>query len=172
MAKVTVSGFPKLQRRFAKLRGSFDKQTLDEVGRDIKVAIQLSTRKGKSLVTGKPFAPLKPSTVAFRRRYDGLKGIDFRPKKSNLTLSGQMIESLSYRTNVQTNTVTVEPTGQRFTTRSGERRYTNKRVAKFAHDGSSNRRKRPFIPISRLPKRLLQSIKRTLLIGMKRALNS
>ena len=167
MANSSVK-FPTFRRTFNNIKGIADKNTLDEVGELVVKAIQEETRKGRSLVTRRSLAPLRPSTIASRQRYRGPKGAGFNPRKSNLTLSGQMIDSLDYRTNVGTTTVRVEPFGQRRIVRSGEKRFSNKRVALFATDGSANRKPRPFIPVSRLPNRLLQQIREIFVKSAKR----
>jgi len=75
--------------------------------------IQGFTRAGKSLVTGSKLKPLSLKYQAFRRTYKGAKGELFKPNKSNLTFTGQMLASLKGYANYNTQTVRVTPTGSR-----------------------------------------------------------
>ena len=75
--------------------------------------IQGFTRRGTSLVTDSSFKSLSTAYKAFRANYTGTKGKSFRPNKSNLTLTGQLLESLKGRSNVRKQEVTIFASGRR-----------------------------------------------------------
>jgi len=101
--------------------------TKQELARDIRLTpsgmeqakafwvarIQRVTRSGKSIADGSKFAKLKDSYVNYRKRWKGPTSEHFKPSKSNLTFSGEMLESLKGRSNVRTQTITVFPSGKR-----------------------------------------------------------
>ena len=53
--------------------------------------------------------PLSPNYIEYRKLFKGLSG-EARAKKSNLTLTGSMLDSLAV-TSVGSNSITIEPTG-------------------------------------------------------------
>jgi hypothetical protein len=71
------------------------------------------TKSGKSLVTGDKFKSLKQGYVDFRRKYQGARGELFKPAKSNLTLTGQMLESLRERANQRQQRININLVGNR-----------------------------------------------------------
>ena len=71
------------------------------------------TKQGKSIVTNDRLKSLAPSYVDFRRRYKGAKGELFGESKSNLTLSGQMLDSMRGRANVKQQIAFIELIGTR-----------------------------------------------------------
>jgi hypothetical protein len=84
--------------------------------------IQSFTWSGKSLVTGQPFAPLSPGYKRWRRKANdrttnfwqqNRPGKFFKPNRSNLTLTGQLIESLKGMSNFREQTISVAPVGRR-----------------------------------------------------------
>lgn len=83
------------------LKGATRKKTLDEVGKLMADRIRLRTRLGKgvSQPTGgspKPLAKLAPSTVRGRASFKGLSG-DTTPSKSNLTRTGELLDSITHK---------------------------------------------------------------------------
>lgn len=93
------------------------------------------TRSGRSLpLDGDRFKPLSERYREFRSKYRGPKGKLFKPNKSNLTFTGQMLESLRGRSNLRNQTVTIFATGTR------DDGQTNKEVAEHVADQG-----RPFL---------------------------
>jgi len=79
------------------------------------------TRSGRSLpLEGARFKPLSQRYKEFRAKYTGNRGKLFKPSKSNLTFTGQMLESLKGRSNVRKQTVTIRATGTRDDGQSNE----------------------------------------------------
>lgn len=119
--------------------------------------IQGFTRSGKSLFNnGEPLKPLSSRYIAFRQRYTGPVSQFFRPKKSNLTFTGQLLDSLKGSANVKRQTISVFPTG----TRSDGK--TNKEVAENVADNG-----RPFLGLDdkgreRLIQIAIRDLRRTL----------
>lgn len=113
------------------------KVTLDQVGMFIKDRIYSSTKRGNSLVTEDKLQPLSEGYIKKRRaikRGDNKKakktsskvkkalgfsitttGPFFSPARSNLTMTGQMLEALVYRLGKKPGTVevTVKDTGRK-----------------------------------------------------------
>jgi hypothetical protein len=63
------------------------------------------------------------------------------PTRSRLRETGEMIDSIRAKTNQRTQSIIIEPTGSK-----------NQEKAIFAHEGSSNRPERPFIPETLYPR--------------------
>jgi hypothetical protein len=72
------------------------KTMLNEIGDNIVNDITVQTRLGKSTVTGKPFKALKDSTIAQRKNIAKHNTVhpSFSPARSNLTITGQLIDSM------------------------------------------------------------------------------
>jgi hypothetical protein len=87
--------------------------TLSEMADFWKDRIYAVTKTGKSIIDGSSLKKLSPSYVDFRRKYKGAKGELFGPNKSNLTLTGQMLESLHGTANFRTQSVSVNLIGTR-----------------------------------------------------------
>jgi hypothetical protein len=85
-------------------------------------------------------AALKPSTIE-ARRHKNLRG-DTTPGRSNLTETGQMLDSIK-AINPTNGKVTVIPTGSRH----GDGK-SNEDIAQYATDGASGRVKRAFMNVS------------------------
>jgi hypothetical protein len=86
---------------------------LSELATFWEARIRSFTRLGKSLATGNRLAPLSKAYVEKRRSYQGARGELFKPNKSNLTFTGQLLESLRGTANEIKQTVTVRATGTR-----------------------------------------------------------
>ena len=126
-----ANDFPSFRKKMETLFDkTFSKRQLNEIGKTIADRIKTVTDKGQTFAEGRieKLKKLADSTKKQKRR----KGLPTRPR---LRDTGDMINSVNYTTNVSKKTVTVQPTGS-----------FNKEKASFAHDGSSNRPPRPFIP--------------------------
>lgn len=80
-------------------------QFLTEVKDFVVLRIQAETRKGRDLKNERPQPELSDATVSFREKINSGKivlsypqdGSFFRPSKSNLTMTGQLMESIDGR---------------------------------------------------------------------------
>lgn len=124
--------------------------------------VQAFTRTGRSLFNnGEKLKPLKASYVKFRERFQGTTGEFFKPKKSNLTFTGQLLKSLKGSANVQKQSVSVFPTGQRSDGKS------NKEVAENVAENG-----RPFLGlddkgVQRMTQIAIRDIRRNIKRGRK-----
>jgi hypothetical protein len=95
--------------------------------------VKIRTRGAGDGVNG-PLKDLESSTIKYRERYDDNLHPETTPTTSNLTATGQLLDSLKGR-NVGSKVI-VEPKGRRTQELSGERsRKTNKQVLKYVEDG-------------------------------------
>lgn len=115
---------------------------LGPIATDTAEIIRRRTRLGSGVEsTGaakSPLAKLKQSTIAARTRKkkQGKLSDKTSPKKSNLTDTSEMLESLQGR--AINGLISVAPTGER-----------NKRVAGYAIQGSATRPKRKFLDLGK-----------------------
>lgn len=127
------------------VKEAISRTAMQEVGNFTASLIVKRTRLGYGVTNftegKKLLAPLKASTVKRRSMFAGLDGTT-KPKKSNLTMTGQMLRSMRARVE-SAGVVVIEPTG----TRSDGK--TNFQVAQYAHDGGPSRRPRIFNRISK-----------------------
>jgi hypothetical protein len=130
--------------------------------------IKRQTRLGYGVsATGAPrekLAELKPSTVKSRTRgkKTGVLNELTTPKKSNLTNTGQMLDSIKAQ-NATTGKVKISATGQHSSGKS------NQTLTKYAAEGSPNRKKRPFLNLSdRGVKKVQDHIRQTILKVVKK----
>ena len=119
--------------------------------------VQGFTRSGKSLVTNDRIKALSAPYVARRRSYRGSTGQAFSPTKSNLTLTGQLLESVKGSANVRLQRVQLACVGSR----SGES-LTNARLAGYVAEQG-----RPFLGLddkgrARMVQIVLRDLRRTL----------
>lgn len=86
-----------------RIKQSFEKvianpEMMNDIGEIIVKDIQYQTRRGLSIPTNRSFKALKDSTVDMRKRY--AQNTDthetFSPKRSNLTITGKLLSSLSF----------------------------------------------------------------------------
>lgn len=100
MAKVSLKGIPELERQieatFKKVRES--QQMRMEVGEFLRDRLQAEARRGKPLNDSRSFPPLKETSIAIR---DALAETNdthptFKPQRSNLTITGQLINAIEY----------------------------------------------------------------------------
>ena len=129
--------------------------------------IKLRTRLGSGLAYDgadkQKLKPLKPSTVERRKslKEKGRLSGETSPRKSNLTQSGQLLDSVQV-TNAGVATVSVGPRGGR------DDGLTNQKVAEHVTDAG-----RPFNSLSKIEtKRLHDEVKRNLREAIKRVLTN
>jgi len=117
------------------LRNLQTKDTMNEVGETISAAIRRRTRAGYGCSSDdgsrERLAPLAPTTIEIRANFSDLSS-ETSPQKSNLTMTGRMLDELGW-------TSTNKKTTILFTTQRSSI------IAGYAHDGSRNRPKRPFL---------------------------
>lgn len=143
---------------------------LDEVGQFTKSRIQQFTRSGRTIALGgtekkggkaEPLKKLSASYVNYRKKLAGglFQGDEFfgpkkqlseffKPSKSNLTLTGQLLKSISFKASFQSRSVSVEVSGSR-----DDSNLDNKEVAGFvAAQG------RPFMGIDEAGRQRIKNI--------------
>jgi len=98
--------------------------------------VQRVTRSGKYIVTGAKLKKLSKAYIDFRRSFSGRTGEFFKPSKSNLTFTGQLLESLKARSNVRQQTITLFASGRR------DDGLKNEEVAEYVAENG-----RPFLGI-------------------------
>ena len=159
MARIRVKGIDEAIRR-TKLKitaGIQSEGLLKDIGEFLVKNIKGSARTGKETESQKGFDDLEKSTIKNRdylSRYNKTSSF-YRRDKSNLTFSGQLLDSLKYKTNLRKGTVTVAPSG----TRSPYRRKDGKAIKGQANTNTEVARhvsgSRPFMGTS---KEMKQSI--------------
>lgn len=100
--------------------------------------------RGKGVIAGvvrEPLEALSMNYVKQRKMFAGLSS-STRPKKSNLTRTGQMLASVDAKK--VGNQVIIKPWGQH---KGG---FSNEQLAKWNEDGTKNRPRRVFLNISEL----------------------
>lgn len=130
-----------------------DKDLLNEIGTNAVEDIKFQTRRGRSIPKGEEkFKALSPSWSEFRKKTEFKSNLSdvFAPRRSNLSLSGQLIDSIKHKITSQ-NTILIEADGIRdpyryVSKRTGEikeikSRIDNKELSKFVSID------RPFIGI-------------------------
>ena len=90
-----------------------DKELLGEIGDLVTKNIKGSVRLGKNPTTGNPFRSIKSSTVEDKKEWakSNTKGKLFSPSKSNLTRSGQLIDSV--KSKIVKDKINISATGDR-----------------------------------------------------------
>ena len=68
-----------------------------EMGIFLTERVRFEARKGKPLNNNRKFPNLKPSTVASRRANKEKKHPAFSPGKSNVTITGQLLDAVSFK---------------------------------------------------------------------------
>jgi hypothetical protein len=138
--KVTSGNIPLFIKQSAMVGG----ETLRDMGAFTVNRIQKVTRSGQTMAGArrKSLKPLAESTIKFRRSARASREADkqfFKPAKSNLTLTGQLLDALKFSTSVRRQKVEIDLKKRRRNP-FGTASTTNPEVAKFAADGG-----RPFI---------------------------
>lgn len=183
-----VKGLDRLQRTLDKIfkDSSANKKILIEIGEFTKSRIFKFTKSGKSIAGKKPksLKRLSASYKVFRRgevtfwtdeqgrlRKGNFKskilnktGSLFAPDRSNLTLTGQMLDSLKSFVNVGKKTVTVAPTGKRRPVGKRRRVLKNTEVAEFVAENG-----RPFLG---LDDKGIKRVKRIVLDDIRRRIRT
>jgi hypothetical protein len=141
------------QRQFANIikkleksvEQSISKAALKEVGVFARNLIVKRTRLGygvkKDFEAKSRLAKLSPNYIKKRKMFAGLSS-NTSPSRSNLTLTGQMLDSIISET--KDRTIIIKPTGRRDDGKS------NADIARYAEEGGRNRPKRIFLRISQL----------------------
>lgn len=123
-----------LKEEYFKKLLKVDEKTLQDIGDFAADRIRSFGRLGKSLTSGSPqsFKKLADSTVKSRESFarNNPVGDFFSPRKSNVTQTGQYLESLEGKVTKSTQSVTVEPTGTR-----DDGDLTNKKVGEYLAEG-------------------------------------
>ena len=124
---------------------TISKAALKDVGVFARDLVVKRTRLGygvqKDLASKKRLAKLSPRYVKRRKMFDELSE-NTSPSRSNLTLTGQMLDSITVK--VSKGSFEIKPTGKR---RDGKR---NADIAQYNEDGGRGRPKRIFLRISKL----------------------
>ena len=137
-----------------------ERRELDSIAKFARDRIVAETRKGKDLSRDRKQPPLSPNYIKYRERVArGEEDITpdgqfFSPKRSTLTLTGQLLDNIEYSVKPSQNKITIEPTGLR---RDG---LTNKEVA-----SDLARRDRTFLGLdergfARIRNRIVEAIRR------------
>lgn len=81
----------------SQIRGIVKDAPFERIGRVAVKGIKDSVRRGISPVTGKPIPELSPNTIARRDKLDKINRTSkfYRPDESNLTFTGQLLNSLN-----------------------------------------------------------------------------
>ena len=109
MAKIRVNINREAMREALKA----DASTLLRVAQFVQDRVQGTTRAGNSMVTGSKLDPLSPDYKKLRAEYRGPTGQAFGANKSNLTFSGQLLESIKGSANYRMQTISIKATGNR-----------------------------------------------------------
>ena len=130
MAKVSVKGIPAIEKKIEK---TFEKVARNnamrkDIGDFVTGRIQLQARRGKPLNDTGAFPPLKDSTKAIRESLASKNPTHptFNVNRSNLTFSGQLIDSIVYELGKTVITIFVENT-RRFPIIGQDKESNNKR---------------------------------------------
>lgn len=123
MAKVRVKNLKSVFNAINKVfDNSIKKESFLEMVKDFAtLRIQAETRKGQDLVNERKQPPLSPGYIEFRKRL--AKGLSkepikvdpefFVPSKSNLTLTGEMLSSLTGKIIKSQSSIEISVTGRR-----------------------------------------------------------
>ena len=116
--RVTIKGMNKVQKNVKKvlLDTIVNKANRKEIGDKLLEKMIGSARSGKDPATNESFKPLKKKTKAFRKKWkenEGETGKLFKPNRSNLTLTGQLLESVKAIYETGKPTIEITPTGER-----------------------------------------------------------
>ena len=100
MSKVKITGIPEVEKKiretFKKVRES--EQMLRDIGEFTSERIKAQARRGKPLNDDKTFPALKKTSVAIRETLAETNSTHptFKPSRSNLTITGQLIDAIKY----------------------------------------------------------------------------
>lgn len=138
---IKTKGINSILNKAKSLDKKIDKPTFNEIGKLIADRIRLKTRTGTSMATDSKLKPLAQSTKKSRQSFarNHQTGLGFRPNKSNLTLSGQLLDSVTHKVNIQDQSVLVTPDGKRSPYGRERSVPDNKKVAEYVSE------ERPFM---------------------------
>lgn len=137
MSKVRIRNIGAIKKKIEKFLVTDLKKKYDEIGEFAADRIQKETWKGKSLVTESKLPSLKKSTKIQRKHRSKMPvnkgGFQphrfFKPDKSNVTQTGQMIESVKYKIN-NDGDIEIAPSGSRSKSLGGGDEFsTNRELA-------------------------------------------
>lgn len=142
----SVKQFANIIKKLEKsVKEAIDKNALVDVGRFARDIVVKRTRLGYGVTRdfGKKerLARLSPNYIKRRKMFAGLSE-NTRPTRSNLTFTGQMLDSIE--SNVKRGIIEIKPTGRRL---DGKR---NEDIARYNEQGGKGRPKRIFMRISQL----------------------
>lgn len=133
-----------------------DKTVLNKVGKEAVSQIQTRTRLGEGVEGDgnvKPLEPLKSSTTRYRQFYRHNLSQFTTYSKSNLTATGQLLDSITYRINLFTGKLELYLKNARTLDLSGKRsRVTNNELLEYVS------KDRYFFDLADYELRSLQSI--------------
>lgn len=106
MSKLVKFEFTGLDSLASDIKATFnlilqDQKVIAEVAQMIIKDIQYQTRRGVSAIDGSKFKPLSMSWIKMRKRIVSPTHPTFNPTRSNLTISGQLLESIKYESKGQ-----------------------------------------------------------------------
>lgn len=155
-----------LKKVEANVRKAFDnvvksKEMMNEIGSLLIQDIRFETRRGNSIPFGSKLKPLKDSTIKTRKYLDGRirTGDAYSPRRSNLTMSGQLLDSLSYIIE-GAGKIAIKLLGTRQPYTPGSRPRANAEVGKYVAEAG-----RPFVGVTdktkgRINKLIVRAIRR------------
>lgn len=115
MATVKIKGIDRLKVNTQKILTDVktDAQTLNDIGELLRDEVIGFTRSGKSVSTNGSFPQLADSTIKSRKNLSKYNQTDalYSPARSNLTFTGELLESLTIKTKVREGSVEVLPQG-------------------------------------------------------------
>lgn len=142
------------------VKKTFTKPLLDKVGREAVKQIVKRTRLGKGArpITKKtyPLPGLADSTIDYRERYDYNLSPYTRPNRSNVTATGQLLNSIWYRTRFSSTLREVELYFKENRSRElngGPAKIKHKKLAEYIEKNG-----RPFFYLADFELRKLRSI--------------
>lgn len=177
MFKFTTRGTPQLINKLKSIALVQQRKTVqDDIGKFTVDRIQKFSHSGKSIAAdvAKTFKGLSRSYKAARggkvsfftdnqKRLRAVPGdywisnIDtgdfFAPNRSNITLTGQLLDALIYKIFSSTNTIAITFKGRRKKLHGQKKRLSHSRVAQYLEEGG-----RPFIGLDRKGKERVKNI--------------
>lgn len=157
MSKATKKLQDILKRISFTVKEAVNREALDSLGSFAVNVVVKRTRLGYGVNTQfakkQRLAPLNPGYVKARKMFDGLSDLT-TPKRSNLTRTGQMLDSIRHK--VRGTSVEIRPEGRR---KDGK---LNSDIAYYNAIGGKNRPPRVFMNISELEyKQILRFYRKT-----------
>jgi len=166
--KVTFSGLNKIRKLTKRIfdKDIFTNRLVKEVGLFSQERVKAVTRTGYGVTNSKKkklkrlsnsykdmrrgavkFRTVNGAVIPFQEPDERIQEVDkkfFEPDFSNLTFSGQLLESIKYTYNRAKHIFTIQPTGKRKKLPGESKTLTNKKVAEYVAKGG-----RPFLGIDK-----------------------